>query len=240
MEERTVESQTRDRGLAVGVQYGIRHRAKTERALLLLAALVLVGGAACSNGGDGDDRAETESLNSSQPEGGGDDAATGNEGNEPASTGSDEVLGTTRAERTSGSNDQRGVPLRIDVIRLERNGELVELALRLTNQAEPPSDGSEPLGFGLSDNFGDGHGLNARFDVSGIGLVDGEQQMLYLPADDSEGNCLCTWVGSGDSTRVLAGESLTLEATIGGVPEGVEQVDVRIPGFPTVSGVAVQ
>jgi hypothetical protein len=114
------------------------------------------------------------------------------------------------------------------------------LALVLTNEAEPPSDGSEPPAFGVDNTFADGHGINARYDVSGLGLVDGEQQMLYLPAYDSEGNCLCTFTGSGGSTQVRPGEPLTIEATFGGVPEDVEQFDVRIPGFPAVSGVAVQ
>lgn len=218
---------------------GGRRLLTAGRAPLLAAALVLVAGAACSNGGDGDDRALTESINSSQPEGegGSDDAATGGEGDESGAgsgSGSDEVLGTTRAQLDA--DDDRTASIRVDVTRLERNGELVELALLFTNEVEPQSGDAEPPSFSLDGRLADGN----RYDVSGIGLVDGEEQMLYLPAFDSEGVCLCTFTGSGGSTRIAAGESLTIEATIGGLPENVRQVDVRLPSFPAITGVAIQ
>jgi hypothetical protein len=214
-----------------------RTRAVTGRGAVLVAALALALGAACSGDGDGDDRTLTESLSTSPAESespGGDGESTG------GGSASGEVLGTTRAQVVAGAIDDRTVPVRIDVTRLERDGELVELTLLFTNEAEAPSDGSEPSSFALDSRFGDGSGANARYDTSGIGLVDGGDQMLYLPAYDSEGNCLCTFTGSGGSTSVPPGESLTVDATIGGVPEDVEEADVRIPDFPTVSGVAIR
>jgi hypothetical protein len=195
--------------------------------------------------GDRGDGALTGSIDSSQSGGGGDDAATSSEGDEGdedddetgADRGSGEVLGTAQAELRANATDDRAVPLRIDVTRLERTGDLVELTLRVTNEAEVPSDGDEGPQFSADTRFGAGFGVDARYDTSAIGLVDAEQQMMYLPAYDAENVCLCS---SANDVKVEPGESLTIEATYGGVPEGLEEVDVRIPDVPMISGVPIQ
>lgn len=221
-------------------------RPRASRAVLVGAALALVAGAACSSGDDDGERALTESIDSSQSESesqsdsesdGGDDQTGGGQAGSGSASG--EALGTTRAELTANATDDSTIPVRIDLTRLERNGELVELTLVLTNEAEASSDGSEAPAFGPGSMFGDPPtGIDRRYDTSGIGLVDGEEQMLYLPAFDSEGNCLCTFMYSDGS--IPPGEPFTVEATYGGVPEDVEDVDVRIPDFPTISGVAIR
>jgi hypothetical protein len=218
-------------------------RPQAGRALLLGGALALVVAAACSSGDGDGERALTESLDSasSQSESesatesqGGDQQATGDQAGGGSPSG--EVLGTTRAEVPGGSDDQT-VPVRVDLTRLERNGELVTIGLLVTNEAEEPTDGSEPITFGRGSLFVDG-GVNAGYDASGIGLIDGEGQMLYLPAYDSEGICMCSDWYSDES--IPPGGAATIEATIGGVPEDVEEVDVRVPNFPAISGVAIQ
>jgi hypothetical protein len=196
-------------------------RPRASRAVLVGAALALVAGAACSSGDDDGERALTESIDSSQSESeseseGGDDETGGGQSGSGSASG--EVLGTTRAELTANATDD---------------------SLVLTNEAEASSDGSEAPAFGPGSMFGDPPtGIDRRYDTSGIGLVDGEEQMLYLPAFDSEGNCLCTFMYSDGS--IPPGEPFTVEATYGGVPEDVEEVDVRIPDFPTISGVAIR
>lgn len=205
--------------------------------LLVVAAALLVGiGTACS-GDDGDGlRADTESIDSSTP-GGDSEAASGNGdggGNGSDSSGDGDVLGTTRAQLPTNAIDPRTTPVRIDVVRLERNGDLVELGALLVNEIEPADGDSDPQEFQANDLFTDG----GTYDASGLGLVDGDSQKLYLPVFDSEGRCLCT-DGFG-AVEVPPGGTLNMDATFGGVPDGLETVDVRIPGFPTITGVPIR
>lgn len=223
---------------------------RPRRPVLLALALVLtLGGSACA--GDGNDRADTESVDpasaaadgavdtddgDASDDGGSDEAATDGAAVEPGSGGgTGEVLGTARAQLTASPGNATLVPLRADVTRLERHGELVELSVTLTNENTGESNDDttfEPWTTFQSDGAG-------NYDVSGIALVDPEGQKLYLPARDSEGACLCT--DDLDDVPVAPGaDPLLVSATIGGVPEDVEQVDVSIPGFPTIVGVPIR
>lgn len=210
-----------------------------RRSLLLVAplALALVAGAACSD--DDSPRANTQTVDSQTPlsnangsdKGSGNDSGSGNGGD-------DRVLGSSRANRPASAIDNRSTPIRVDVVRLERHGDLIELGITLNNEAEPPTGDADAQDFSLHSSLGDGSGVNARYDASGVGLVDGDAQKLYLPVYDSEGNCLCTSdLGAQD---IPPGGSLTISATIGGVPKSVHELDVRVPTFPTIADVAVQ
>jgi len=230
-------------------------RARRGGWLALVAAVLWVSATACAGDGDGDDAlAGTESVNSAptaaqeddedpvdDTETGGDgEAESGSdEGGGSGSGGSGEVLGTSRANLRANVIDDRSTPLRLDLTRLERVGEMVELTLVLTNEAEETSDGSDPQTFQADVIFSGGnYGGNARYDAAGIGLVDGAEQKMYLPAFDSEDVCLCT--GNLNNENVAPGGTFTITATYGGVPEELERVDVRIPQFPTISGVEIQ
>ena len=207
-------------------------------------AVVLLVGAACSNGDDdtapaaaGDPGApETEAdggLTADDAGGGGTTAPAGGAGNAGTDEGAaGEPLATVRAELPAGLNDRRLVPLRLDVVRFTRTGELIELDMLLTNEADPA--GQDPPGFTPWTTFSD---LPSAVDLSGLGLLVSGEQKLYLPAFDGEGGCLCT--GGLSGTEVAAGQSLPLNATFGGVPDDVESLDIRIPSFPIIEGVGV-
>jgi hypothetical protein len=204
----------------------------------LLGAVLLTGTLTLACSGEDDGRlADTRSIDSTTDAGSeqgseGDDDAASSSG-EPGSGGGDEVIGTARAQLTAGAIDERTIPVRIDVTRLERHGDLVELTLALTNEA--PAEGDDPPGFGIYTQFGDGI---TAYDASGIGLVDGDAQKRYLPVRDSEGTCLCT--NDFGSADVPAGGSRTITATFGGVPDDVDALDVQVPTFPTIAGVPIQ
>jgi hypothetical protein len=209
--------------------------------LALLGAALLTGSLTLACGGDdGDPQARTQSIDSTSGDESSGTTAAGStdDGDETAtdegaaSDGSSggEVIGTTRAQLTAGPIDERTIPVRVDVTRLERHGDLVELTLQLTNEA--PAEGDDPPGFAINTLFG------ADYDASGIGLVDGGAQKLYLPVLDSDESCLCTSdFGAND---VPAGGSRTITATYGGVPDDVDALDLQVPSFPTVSGVPIQ
>jgi hypothetical protein len=216
-------------------------------------AVVLMVGAACSNGDDdasasgGAGAPGTESSGGAKPDeagaaattapagesgdaGGSGEAGDSGDASDPGSGG--EPLATVRAELPADLNDRRLVPLRIDVVRFTRAGDLIELDMLLTNEADPA--GQDPPGFTPWTTFSD---LPSAADLSGLGLLESGEQKLYLPAFDGEGGCLCT--GGLSGTEVAAGQSLPLNATFGGVPGDAESLDIRIPSFPIIEGVGV-
>lgn len=217
---------------------------RTTRLGLLVAAVATL--AVACNDDDGPLRADTESIDSSAPEspgsGNGDDAtddttddttdadADAGEGSGSGS-GSGEVLGSSTATLRANALDERSTPLRMDVVRLERHGDLVELSLVLTNEAEAPADAGDPQNFSIDTLFG------SDYDASGIGLVDGDAQKLYLPVLDSGDTCLCS--SQFGASEVQPGGTKTIDATYGGVPDDVETLDVRVPNFPTIAEVPV-
>jgi hypothetical protein len=211
--------------------------------LALLGAALLTGALTVGCGGDDDDaQAKTQSIDSSSQNGGvtetttagsDDETATGSSDDQGSGGGDGDVLGTTRATLTAGPIDERTIPVRIDVTRLERHGDLVELTLLLTNEA--PNQGDEPPSFSINTQFGESA---TDYNAGAIGLVDGDAQKEYLPVLDSEGACLCT--NDFGANDIPPGGSRTISATYGGVPDDVEALDVKIPTFPTVTGVPVQ
>ena len=205
---------------------------RTTRLGLLVTAVALLT-AACSDD-DGGLRADTESIDSSRPEsadtGSGDATAADNEG-QGSGSGSGEVLGSSEASLRANAIDNRSTPLRMDVVRLERHGDLVELSLVLTNQVAPQAEDTDPQDFSIDTLFGD------DYNAGGIGLVDGAAQKLYLPVLDSDGTCLCS--GEFGASDIPPGGTKSIDATYGGVPDDVDTLDVRVPNFPTIAEVPV-
>lgn len=212
----------------------------TTKPVLVAGLLALLTLAACSNDGDDDRPPEANQSQGSEQAGDTleredeDDTGSGGQGSGTGGDPDAEPLGTTRAQREN--LDGVNVPLRVDVVRLERNGELVELGLVLTNEAD--DDGSGTLNWEPYTDLGGGPGINGHYDIREVGIVDPDGQRIYLPAMDDQGVCRCTATGGG--AGVEAGQSMTLDATIGGLPEDVDAVDVHVPGFPPITGVEVQ
>jgi hypothetical protein len=212
------------------------------RALIPAVAILLLAGVACSD--DDDDTAQVESVVESAPGSGdestasaGDDDGGGTEndggGGGTEDGGGDAPAGSARTELPASLNDTRLVPLRIDVVRLERTGELVELELQLTNEADP--SGQDAPGFTPYGHFSD---YVSTTDVSAVGLLEQGEQKIYLPVWDSGSRCLCS--DDLSVVTIAAGESYPLNATFGGVPDDVDTLDVRVPEFPIISGIEVE
>lgn len=206
-------------------------RAARRYLIPLLALLALLPLAAACSSGDDDDglRADTESIDASSEGGDEGETAAGGQGD---GSGDGEVIGTAKA--TPESADGALVPMRIDVLRLDRDGELVQLDVALVNEGDEV--------FTIDNAFADrsnedprDENFEYRFDASNIGLVDGAAQKVYLPVLDGERICVC----SSDLrlTEVKAGETFHLVATYGGVPDAVDALDVSVPGFPVITGV---
>jgi hypothetical protein len=196
-------------------------------AWLAMPAVVLLGLAACSS--DDDDTSEsTASLEETASS----DTADTDAGQQGEDEGNGEPLGTTQGQHRATPNDATLVPLTIEVTRLDRNGELVELSMSVTNN----SDAAE---FAPYDVFNPDF-LSTQeiaYDVQGIGLVDQEGRKVYLPVVDSAGICLCSDVGD---LRIPAGGTGELHATFGGLPDDVATVDLHVPGFEPLTALEVR
>ena len=206
---------------------------KSRPGRLLLGACIVLGGlgvaTACSPSDDDDPLADTESIDADSPDGAGSGAGSGSGQSGARDDVPDDVLGSAESQLPANPGNQSQVPLRVDVMAVERQGDLVEVRLQLTNLNE--GDGEA---FEIWSHFS---GDNVNYDLRGVGLVDSSAQKLYLPVLDSGDACLCS---SGLADYAVApGETVRLNATFGGLPDDVEQVDVRVPGFSAVDGVPV-
>jgi hypothetical protein len=220
-----------------------RFRATGHRRLLAAGLVVVatVALGACSSDDD-DPLADTESIDSSPEEGeegGADEAGEAGDGSpsgadDDSSTdgegGDRQVIATVTGTMPASVIDDTSVPLRLELVRLERVGEMVELTIDVVNESDVAWTPDVVFS-------GGNYGVGSRYDAAGVGLVDGEGQKIYLPAFDSEDNCLCK--SNLNNEEVAGGATLTMPATYGGVPEDVERVDVRIPNFPTMSDVPI-
>lgn len=204
----------------------------------LLAAgavlLAIVGPAACSSA---DDDPREGSSGSTAPDS---SATTGADGSTDATEGGSgsgepgdgEVLGSATASLPADPNDDTAVPLRLDVVALERLSGRVEARFVLTNEGEAGGPSFEPWSSFDDPRLGSDE---APWSLAGASLVDGEAQKAYLTIVDSEGVCLCS--GDLDAIAVAPGESIELYADFGGVPDDVERLDVQVPGFAPVTEV---
>jgi hypothetical protein len=215
----------------------------------LVSAVVLLG-AACSEDGDGGNPLagadETASQGGAGEQGsgsGGEDEGDGSGGTGGSGSGSGggrpdagagrdaEALASSEAQLPADPGNETLVPLTLEVTRLARSGDLVELEVRLVNDGEDGGPSYEPWDAFSGQTAGD-------YTISGTGLVDPDGQKMYLPAWDSEGYCVC----SGDllDIAIPPGESYLLTASIGGVPEDVGPVDLHFPRFPVITGLEIE
>lgn len=214
-----------------------RPRRLTRTVAALAVALTL--GASCSQGADGADSPVEPGGDEAAAEDVGDGDASrdeGDSGDSGEASGEDRdqgVLGSSTGQLPAAPLDGTTLPLRVDVTSLERQGDLVELRITVTNEGAPDGPEFEPYGAFDDPRLG-GDGL---FALSGAALVDGEGQKAYLTVIDSEGVCLCT--GNMAAVGIAGGQTMEMYATFGGVPDDVERVDVSIPGFGPVANVPI-
>jgi hypothetical protein len=215
---------------------------------LAAAAALLVGGVACSESGDDPSEGadggseETEDETTTTEADSGDDSPS--EDGEPSDeSGSDESgsedeapesLGSSTARLPAGPRDPTLVPLRLDVIAVERLEGMVEMRVTITNEGDSRSPDFQPFDAFVDPRLPTGDGVES---LSGAMLVDPAGERGHLAMVDSEGTCLCT--GRLSQVSVPAGESYEMYADIGGLPDDLDQVDVQVPGFPTVGSVPV-
>lgn len=182
---------------------------------------------------DGDDGAGDDEDDGGRDrdggDGGGSDDGEGDDGDEA------EPLGSATARLPAAPNDETLVPLRLEVTGLERLDGMVELRVALANEGESSTPDFQPYSSFDDPRLPTGDGL---YSVSGASLVDAGAERAYLTIVDSEGTCLCT--GRLSQVAVAAGESFDMYADFGGVPDDLEEVDVQVPGFPTIDGVPIE
>ncbi|MFY7068521.1 hypothetical protein ACOQFV_21900 [Nocardiopsis changdeensis] len=123
----------------------------------------------------------------------------------------------------------RQADVEVDVHTLERVGEdLVELTLTI-----------HVIGGGLlaRDLASPETSEQEVTDMAAFELVDAENGRVHRVATDSEGRCVCSRLEP--SLELWPEDSLTLSATFAAPPKDVHEMDVRVPGMPTFTGVPV-
>jgi hypothetical protein len=154
------------------------------------------------------------------------------------------LAGTDFTRKGVGSNDT--VHLRFDVLSLTRQGQLLQLAVRITSEDpvasltnDSPLDRSWNL-TGLSDTsraaFTSTSGIGEAY--SGTALVDVAAKKRYLVAVDSSGNCLCT-ADLSHFYMIGPGQSLTLNATYAAPPATTTRLEVDVPGIGSFADVPI-
>jgi hypothetical protein len=192
-----------------------------------LAVLLAVGG--CSSKSDDDPTAEASSTTQTTAEERGSTTQSTEEAEEAV-----DVLGSATARLPASPNDSTLVPLRLDVTGLERLEGMLELRVTVTNTGRRSTPDFEPYSSFDDPRLPTGQGL---YSLSGASLIDAEGERAYLTIVDSEGTCLCT--GRLAQVAIPAGDSFEMYADFGGVPDDLDQVDVQVPGFPTVASVPI-
>lgn len=202
------------------------------------AAAVLGVALALTSCGVLPDRADTDSsagtTASSAPAGGGSSGSssgsetTGGETSGGGGQEQQEVIGTSTGQHVANPNDATPVPLRLDILSLTRQGgDVVELRFTITNVGDGP----------VYETWSTMSDANS-YDVSGVALLDLEQDKRYLTLRDSDAVCLCTNFPTTD-TEIGPEEKLELYAQFVAPPEGTTSVDVSLSGFAPVNDVEI-
>jgi hypothetical protein len=193
---------------------------------------VLLAAAACSSESDDDPTAEATTTETTAD----DQAEDRDDPTTSETTAVDEVesLGSATGRLPASRRDRTLVPLRLDVTGLERLDAMVELRVTVTNTGRGSTPDFEPHSSFDDPRLPTGQGV---YSLSGASLIDAEGERAYLTIVDSEGTCLCT--GRLSEVAIPAGDSFEMYADFGGVPDGVDEVDVQVPGFPTVASVPI-
>jgi len=208
-----------------------RTRGRAAAAAGLVSAVVLLGTAACSDDGGDENPLAGANQTASQATPGEEDPGGGGGGDAEGSAGRDaEPLATSQAQLPADPSNETLVPLTLEVVRLVRSGEMVEMEARLVNDGEEGGPSFEPWTL-FGNPVGD-------YTISETGLVDPDGQRMYMPAMDSEDTCVCS--GDMGSIAIPPGQSYVLTASFGGVPEDVGPVDLHFPEFPAVTGLEIE
>jgi len=129
------------------------------------------------------------------------------------------------------------LPTRFVVTELRRSGPTVILNAR----AEPAQRTEDSVTGQIGQELSDGQtqelttGTQEEGDVfDGVALIDPEGRKKYLVARDSEGRCVCS---NQLGTRFIGQGPVNLEATLSAPPEGVQRVNLSVPGVKTFTDV---
>ncbi len=159
----------------------------------------------------------------------------------PASTGLPVIA--TRAASIRGSRAT------ITLNEVEVRDGLTSLTWTVTNTGDPTTTLHLTEGVPIGQSvFSDGRratvpgsGAEVVNDLSyadGVFLIDGVNQLRYLPARDSEGTCACS--RSQANEFLTGGQSHSFSAVFRGLPAGVETIAVSIPLAGNFTRVPVQ
>ena len=185
------------------------------------------------SGAAGDDTGEAPSSDGDEA-GSGDEGGSGDGPGSGGDAGDDEALGTASADLAADPNDPTLVPIRFEVLSLERLTGMVEMRGRFTHDGASNDPAWEPFSTFEDPRLRQGQGA---YSLSGASLVDAEGLQAYLTLVDSDGVCLCST--GFDRLAVPSGESVEVYADFGGVPDDLEAIDVQLPQFGTVSQVPI-
>lgn len=203
-------------------------RSRMVAAVVATAALVLLAGA-CSSGSD--DKAQTTSETRSDSAT--DSPTTTDDDGSPTTTApAGKVIGSSTGQHRASPNDSTSVPLRLDVRAVERlSGDTVEVRFSITNTSDVDT-------FKPYSELGDPSMNSSSWDVGGVALLDRPNDRKYLTLFDTNDECLCT-SGLGD-LAIAPGATATMYADVTAPPESVKTVDLSVPGFDPIPGLAIR
>lgn len=130
-----------------------------------------------------------------------------------------------------------GVPVRLDLAEVRRNGATVRVVLRLTTRSAEEAQVSQTFDDGTtqSNTHPDSDSTEGVFTMDGLYLIDGRNRRKHLVGRDRYNLCVCD---GNLSAAVLSSEApLDLSATFGAPPADVRALDVVVPRFGTFADV---
>ncbi len=123
----------------------------------------------------------------------------------------------------------------LQVYAIKRSGSLSQLNYSVSVD-KSAADKLQVAGL-LSD--GNYNAVDKQGDAAdGIELMDAKNAKLYQVASNGSGECLCS--RDLNSAFIDPGQTMLFSATFAAPPADVQNVDVKVPKFGTVSGVAVR
>lgn len=204
-----------------------------------LAVVMLAGG--CSSGESSAPGGGTSSVVGSSP---GATAPAGASPSESANTTGDssaaavDVTGTPLPVLASKTGQSDTTPVTVSLNEVRAASKLMTVTWSVRN------DGQEPWRVG--DFFFSGryaHGWTDQLGselsgvASGIYVLDAVSARRYLPAQDKDGNCVCT--SNTDAIQVAPGESTVLQAVFQAPPPEVATVQVVLPNIGPFDAIPV-
>jgi len=149
-----------------------------------------------------------------------------------------DVTGTPLPVLASRTGQSDTTPVTVSLNEVRAAGKLMTVTWSVRN------DGQEPWRVG--DFFFSGryaHGWTDQLGselsgvASGIYVLDAVSARRYLPAQDKDGNCVCT--SNTDAIQVAPGESTVLQAVFQAPPPEVATVQVVLPNIGPFDAVPV-